>query len=380
MAQKNFTQMPTKKLIALLETASDEDKTCIEEVLNQRDALAPTTDPVEATVSTELSAEEAAAIAAAEGKDASATDDKPKTSHKASKKLTDQEREAIVTELRATAVNHRCQVVPFNSLEWVDGVVLNIIEEKRNSKVLFAIKTDDGRRLVKAHDSALIKILDEVVEPVKTVRGRSKKVELDENGEPIVKEATHWTDEEAKAASEEFVANVGKTVSFPKTGTLGIAIKDEKGEQVVETGRIVSLVPNKRTKTVLYRIELNQPDAPENAPKKYSHKVTSTKGLVLAEVLDEVGQKINEAFINRRNHVPAEPAVKMTPAEAIEAAKASVTKAEETLAKAQAVLEKRKAKLEELLATYNNSENGDGTEGTEGTEGAESEETTDDLM
>ena len=50
-----------------------------------------------------------------------------------------------------------------------------MIEEKRSNKVLYAIKTDDGRRIIKVHDSNLVRILDEVVEPEKKARARKAK-------------------------------------------------------------------------------------------------------------------------------------------------------------------------------------------------------------
>ena len=70
MATKNFSQMTTKRLTALLETASEEDKVKINEVLEKRAAaLQPKADVAENEVETEnaeLSDEEKAAIEAAE--------------------------------------------------------------------------------------------------------------------------------------------------------------------------------------------------------------------------------------------------------------------------------------------------------------------------
>lgn len=361
MAQKNFAQMSTKKLNALLETANDEDKVLIEEILNKRNAVGKSPVPAEAVVSTELTPEEQAAINKAEEEAAPAqAEAKPAPTKEKEPKMTDEERKALADELRGTVVNHRCKVVPFNTLEWVDGTVVGIIEEKRTNKILYAVKTDDGRRIVKAYGSELIKIGDEVVEPVKKARGQ-KKVQLDENGN-VISEPTEWTDEAIEEAIKGVIGNVGKTVSYPKTGAMGVAI-----EGVTETGRIVSLVPNKRQQTILYRIEVDQPDAAEGAPKKYAHKVSSNTDLVIAEELDEIGLKINEGFTSRR-YKEATPKVQMTPAEALESAKAAVAKAEEAVAKAQATLEKRKQALEEAQAAFDAASSAETTETAENNE------------
>lgn len=348
MEQKKFTQMSTKKLNALLATVNNEDKVLIMEVLDKRNAAASP-----ATISTELTSEEQEVIDRAESEAAPAQEAKKPAKEK-EPKMTDEQREALANELRGTVVNHRCQVVPFNTLEWVEGVIIGIIEEKRTNKVLYAVRTDDGRRIVKAYGSELIKITDEVVEPVKKARG-GRKTKLDENGNPITAVVEEWSDEEVEVAIKEVIENVGKTISYPKTGAMGVAI-----EGVTETGRIVSLVPNKRQHTILYRIEVDQPDAVEGTPKKYAHKVATNTNLVIAEELDEAGKKINEAFVGRHYGGGASRKAQMTPIEALEAAKAAVTKAEETLAKAQAVLEKRKLALEAAQAAFDASNNDTG--------------------
>ena len=332
-----FNQMSTKKLNKMLEdvNVSAEDKAAIQKVLNTRSA-------VSAGAEGGLSPEEQAAIASAEGETAPKTQEKPA---KTVNRLTDKERTALAEKLRAEAVNHRCEVVPFNSLEWIPGVIASIIEEKRTNKVMFAVKTDDGRRIVKAHDSQLIKILDEVVETAKKIRS-NKKTQLDENGNPIAGQTMpEWTEEAIEEAVKEVIGNVGKMVSFPEAGTYGAV---EKGAPIV-SGRIVSLVPNKRQQTILYRIELDE--AAKDGSKKYAHKVTTNSALVIVDELDEVGQKINESFTNRRYKETA-PKVVMTPEEAFKAAEASLNKAKESLEKAQATLQKRQAAYDEAKAAY----------------------------
>lgn len=337
MAQKNYAQMPTKKLNALLETVTDEsEKAAIEEVLAKRGQLAPG-DNAPATVNpnAELSAEEQAAIDAANGTDADASEKQAATAKKVKVKPTDEERAALAAKLREEAIGHKCQVVPFNSIEWVNGVIVAIIEEKRTNKCLYAVKANDDRRIVKAYGSELIKISDEVVDLTRAPRGGKSK-----------EEHPDWTNEEIEKAVQEVIGNVGKQISYVETGALGAEI--ENAPTIL--GRIISLVPNRRKHTILYRIEI-QPaeDAPEGTPKKYAHKVTTNDKLAIAEELDDEGKKINEAFIARRNGEHKITKAK-TPEEALATAEQQLKKAEEHKAKAEASIEKWTAKIEEIKA------------------------------
>lgn len=370
MAQKNYAQMSTKKLNALLETVTDEsEKAAIEEVLAKRGQLAPG-DNAPATVNpnAELSAEEQAAIDAANGTDADASEKQAATAKKVKVKPTDEERAALAAKLREEAVGHKCQVVPFNSIEWVNGVIVAIVEEKRTNKCLYAVKADDGRRIVKAYGSELIKISDETVELTRAPRGGKSKDELPE-----------WTHEEIEKAVQEVIGNVGKQISYVETGALGAEI--ENAPTIL--GRIISLVPNKRNHTILYRIEI-QPaeDAPEGTPKKYAHKVTTNDKLAIAEELDDEGKKINEAFIARRNGERKTPTAK-TPEEALAIAEQQLKKAEEHKAKAEASIEKWTAKIEEIKAKIgkdNSETEAAPSEENAGSETGASDGQSDDLM
>lgn len=349
MTTKKFSQMTTKKLNALLETASEEDRMEIQKVLDARMAAqqAPATEETEEE--SQLTLEEEAAIAAAEANGGINPMYQGKTSKgESTKKMSDEERHALAEELKEKVVNHRCQVVPFNTVEWANGIVSGIIEEKRSNKVLLAIKLDDGRRIVKVHDSKLVKILDEVVEPVKVSRGRKQKYPA------AIEEKTDWLPEEIEAATNEVIGNVGKTISYPK---FTLANKPKEGEEAeIETGRIMSLVPDKRGKRILYRIEIDQTEEEKaaNAPKKYAHKVSTNEDLTIAEELDEAGQAINDAFTKRRKNALERNA--MTPQEkvelaekAYEIAKKAFEKAQESLAKKEKALAEAKEELAKFL-------------------------------
>lgn len=344
MTTMKFLQMTTKKLNALLATASDEDKKAIEAVLAAREqAQAPAAPAApEATAEetfaalaseeeTQLSPEEEAAVNAAEengglnpfynGSEAT-QEKKPK--------MTDEDRHALAEELKKN-INHRCQAVPFNTAEWVDGYIAGVIEEKRTNKVLYAIKTDDGRRIVKVHDSSLVRILDEVVELKKKVRTCKAK-------DPVDK--IEWTPEAIAEELNEVIGNVGKTVEFEKYRTT-----DENGEEYVEmvVGRIVAVVPDKRAQRLLYRILVPTPIEGNPLATKTMHKIVKAKGLKIAEEFDEEGAQLNAKYLERRE--VAVTRASLTPQDRVIRCEESVKKVEEKLQKVQEELEAKKKQL-----------------------------------
>ena len=345
MITKKFAQMTTKKLSALMATASDEDKIAIEAVLAAREqaqAQAPAASAApEATAEetpaseeeTQLSPEEEAAIKAAEENGGlNPLHNGSKATQEKKPKMTDEDRHALAEELKKN-INHRCQAVPFNTAEWVDGYIAGVIEEKRSSKVLYAIKTDDGRRIVKIHDSNLIRILDEVVEPEKKVRVRKAK-------DPVDK--VEWTPEAIAEEVNEVIGNVGKTVEFEKYRTT-----DENGEEHIEmvVGRIVAIVPDKRVQHLLYRILVPTPIEGNPLATKTMHKVVKAEGLKIAEEFDEEGAQLNAKYLERRE--AAATRTPFTPQDRVIRCEENVKKVEEKLQKVQEELEAKKKQLED---------------------------------
>lgn len=336
MATKKFAQMTTKKLNALMATASDEDKKAIEAVLAAREqaqapkateetAEAPT--EAHAAEETPLAPEEETAIKTAEKNGESSSH------HEKKQKMTDEERHTLAEELKKN-INHRCQAVPFNTVEWVGGYIAGIIEEKRSNKVLYAIKTDDGRRIVKVHDSNLIRIFDEVVEPEKKVRTRKTK-----DGKV---EKVEWTPEAIAAAVNEVIGNVGKAVKFEKYRTTD----PETGEEKIEynEGRIVAIVPDKRAQRLLYRISVPAPIEGNPLATKIMHKVV-TADLEIAEVFDAEGEELNKKYRERRE--AAATRTPLTPQDRFVKCEEALKKAEEKLQKATKELEAKKQQLED---------------------------------
>lgn len=343
MTTKKFSQMTTKKLNALLATASDEDKKAIEAVLAAREqaqtpaALGATAEETPAAPAseeeTQLSPEEEAAIKAAEENGGlNPLYNGSKATQEKKPKMTDEDRHALAEELKKN-VNHRCQAVPFNTVEWVDGYIAGVIEEKRSNRVLYAIKTDDGRRIVKVHDSNLVRILDEVVEPEKKARARKAKDPADK---------VEWTPEAIAEEVNEVIGNIGKTVEFEK-----YRITDENGEEHIEmvVGRIVAIVPDKRAQRLLYRISVPAPIEGNPLATKTMHKVVKAEGLKIAEEFDEEGAQLNAKYLERRE--AAATRTPFTHQDRVIRCEENVKKAEEKLQKAQEELEAKKKQLED---------------------------------
>lgn len=344
MATMKFLQMTTKKLNALLATASDEDKKAIEAVLAAREQtqvsvpretqseVANSVQEFEDTENPLTPEEEAAIKAAEENGGINPMSNSSKATQEKKPKMTDEDRHALAEELKKN-VNHRCQAVPFNTAEWVDGYIAGVIEEKRSNKVLYAIKTDDGRRIVKVHDSNLVRILDEVVELKKKVRARKAK-------DPVDK--IEWTPEAIADEINEVIGNVGKTVEFEKYRTT-----DENGEERIEMviGRIVAIVPDKRTQRLLYRISVPAPIEGNPLATKTMHKIVKAGDIKIAEEFDEEGAQLNAKYLERRE--AAATRTPLTPQNRVIRCEENVKKAEEKLQKAQEELEAKKKQLED---------------------------------
>lgn len=343
MTTEKFSQMATKKLNALLATASDEDKKAIEAVLAAREQAQAFAAPAapEATAEetlaseeeTQLSLEEEAAIKAAEENGGlNPFYNGSKATQEKKPKITDEDRHALAEELKKN-VNHRCQAVPFNTAEWVDGCIIGVIEEKRSNKVLYAIKTDDGRRIIKVHDSSLVRILDEVVEPEKRAHARRAKDPADK---------IEWTPEAIAEEINEVIGNVGKMIEFEKYRTT-----DENGEEHIEmvVGRIVAIIPDKRAQRLLYRISVPTPIEGNPLATKTMHKIVKAEGIKIAEEFDEEGAQLNAKYLERRE--AAAIRTPLTFQDRVIRCEENVKKAEEKLQKAQEELDAKKKQLED---------------------------------
>lgn len=327
---KNFETMTTKKLKALLNTASDEDKQAIQEVLNAREQVS-----AELSENEELTAEEQAAIEYAE------THNGENPMHKSNKpKMTDEERTNLAKELKEKYLHHKCQVVLYGTVIWTDGYIAGVVEEKRANTVLFRIKlTETGKVMHKAYDSELIKIFDEVATVErKTIVRRSGTID----------KTQPWAAEDIEAELSKYLPIVGR------------ACEVTKGEEKI-TGRITGLVPEKRQRTILIRIAYTN----DEGVTKYMHKVghEEIEGLTLLEADAEFEQR-NAAYINRNNgEAKAARRTKAAPQERVfaltaklESAKKALVAAEERYNKITQQLAEAQAELDASLNTESQAE------------------------
>lgn len=231
------------------------------------------------------------------------------------KKMTEDEVNFLADALKID-IGVRVKVVPFNTIEWKDGTIVGVIGDKRSMKVLYAIKLDDGRRIVKTHDSDLLQKSDEKVEIVRAKRGSTVKKLTDEE----------FAEAEAKAAEK-----VGTSIMY-------IPYKsDEKVE-----GKITSIVPDNRSGRILYKIE-----GLVNGEHKISHKNADSSDI---EYLDTVDEELKEAFMKRREVRLAKLA--LTPEEKIVAAEEKIQKMVERQEELLKQIEAEREALQKMKAEY----------------------------
>lgn len=204
--------------------------------------------------------------------------------------------------------------------------------------MLYAIKTDDGRRIVKVHDSNLVRILDEVI-VLEKKRARTRKAK------DSTVEKVEWTPEAIAEEVNKVIGNVGKIVEIEKYRTT-----DENGEEHIETisGRIVAIMPDKRTQRLLYRISVPTPIEGSPFAAKTLHKVVNAEGLRIAEEFDAEGQELNAKYCDRREAAAAR--TPLTPQDRVIRCEENLKKAEKKLQRVTEELEAKKKQLKEAKA------------------------------
>lgn len=344
MATKKFAQMGTKKLQALLETASEEDAAAINAILETRNAAETAQSNAAETA---LSPEELAAVEAAEN--ASEETETPKEEKKVGRKssavkLSAEELDAKTEECKQSLFHRVSVLIPGTAIR-VGGTITGVLKDKRAMQVYYQIQTDacddvESRKIYKKYDSQELTILDEVVESTKGQHaGAKSRVRTQKMNEE------EWEQEKAdilKVASQ----NVGKTVALDET----------------TTGRVISLLVDKRSQGIYYRIEFTDAVGAKKACHKVVRHTKDELGCIevlpvegMAEQLDEEGQKINAEYADRQSR---EPRKTLTPQERVLKAEEELAKAQKSLEKAQETLEARKRALDNAKAELERSLNG----------------------
>lgn len=308
----NFKKMSDEELVALQETADEQTLAAIEAELESRTTAA-------AAEAAEPVAEEAAPEA----------DDEAKAA----------ELEALLAECQQN-VGHRCRLVPVGTIEYENGTVVGCVKIKRSNTIAYAVKLDNGKRVVKNYKAPLFEILDEVVERAKVTRHAGSRTK-----------AEPWSEERMAEEIAKYIGNVGRA----------IVIKGATEEENI-TGQITGIVPVKRSNSVLYRVAIPAPTEQDPEAVAIVHKsVVNTDAYDIMEATKE-SEAFNASYMARRenlaNRTPLTGAELILDLELkLEKAKEAVKKAEERVAALEKAIAEKKAQLEAAPAESSEEEN-----------------------
>ena len=305
----NFKKMSDEELVALQETADEKTLAAIEAELESRAAAA-------------------AEQAPAEGAEAEATEEAKAA-----------ELEALLAECQEN-VGHRCKLVPVGTIEWEEGTVVGCVKIKRSNTVAYAVKLDNGKRVVKNYKAPLFEILDEVVERAKVTRHAGSRAK-----------AEPWSEERMAEEVAKYIGNVGRA----------IVIKGATEEENT-TGQITGIVPVKRSNSVLYRVAIPAPTEEDPKAVAIVHKsVVNTDAYDIMDATEE-SEAFNANYMAHRenlaNRTPLTGAELILDLELkLEKAKEAVKKAEERVAALEKAIAEKKAQLEAAPAEPSEEEN-----------------------
>lgn len=296
----NFKKMSDEELVALQETADEKTLAAINAELESRATATESQTQENPVGSTE--------VEASADKEA--------------------QLEALLAECQQN-VGHRCRLVPVGTIEYENGTVVGCVKIKRSNTVAYAVKLDNGKRVVKNYKAPLFEILDEVVERAKVTRhaGSRAKAEL-------------WSEERMTEEVNKYIGNVGRA----------IVIKGATEEENV-TGQITGIVPVKRSNSVLYRVAVPAPTEEDPKAVAIVHKsVTNTDAYDIMDATEE-SEAFNANYMARRenlaNRTPLTGAELVLDLELkLEKAKEAVKKAEERVASLEKAIAEKKAQLE----------------------------------
>lgn len=242
----NYNTVSTKKLQALRATESNpENVAAIDAVLESRGIKANQPAPADTAAPAKAQAEQT-----------------PEQKEAATKALAEECRKNI---------NKKCQAVPYNSAEWIDGVIAGVQTDLKAGRVVYAIALVDGRRIAKVHNSPLVKISEEVDEAfANRPRGSNRSTEPKE---PM-------TDEKKEELRLQYQENVGRDYA---TDT--------------ESGTITGLQFNPKTSNWMYSTERTVINDMGDLVKVKGFKSCRLQGLQLSE---ERNEELYSKYVNRR--------------------------------------------------------------------------------
>lgn len=306
----NFKKMSDEELVALQETADEKTLAAINAELESR-----------ATAAAEQASVEEQTADPSEGAEAEIAEGTETADKEA-------QLEALLAECQQN-VGHRCRLVPVGTIEYENGTVVGCVKIKRSNTVAYAVKLDNGKRVVKNYKAPLFEIFDEVVERAKVTRHAGSRAK-----------AEQWSEERMAEEVAKYIGNVGRT----------IVIKGATEEENV-TGQITGIVPVKRSNSVLYRVAVPAPTEEDPKAVAIVHKsVTNTDAYDIMDATEE-SEAFNANYMAHRenlaNRTPLTGAELVLDLELkLEKAKEAVKKAEERVATLEKAIADKKAQLE----------------------------------
>jgi hypothetical protein len=203
-------------------------------------------------------------------------------------------------EAATVNVGHKCQVVPFNTIDWVPGVIMGVASDFKAGRISYAIKTEAGKKMLKSVDSKLIKISEETVDLTTVVHRRPKG-----------SSTAGRTEQDLQAAIKLALPNVGKQL-----------VIDESHK-----ARIDGLLLDRRTMRVMYKYK-----DPETGGQKFK---TFAEDIELEDFASDADRehcaKYAESF---------KAGTPLTPEERKAKIKASIERYKQQIAKWETELEK----------------------------------------
>ena len=308
--KRNFKKMSNEELVALQETADEQTIAAIEAELESR------------------------AVADVEGQTAETEEPAEATEETKAAEL-----EALLAECQQN-VGHRCRLVPVGTIEYENGTVVGCVKIKRSNTVAYAVKLDNGKRVVKNYKAPLFEILDEVVERAKVTRHAGSRAK-----------AEPWSEERMAEEVTKYIGNVGRA----------IVIKGATEEENI-VGQITGIVPVKRSNSVLYRVAVPAPTEEDPKAVAIVHKsVVNTDAYDIMDATEE-SEAFNANYMAHRenlaNRTPLTGAELVLDLELkLEKAKEAVKKAEERVAALEKAIAEKKAQLEAAAAESSEEEN-----------------------
>lgn len=194
-------------------------------------------------------------------------------------------RSDILNEMKSK-IGYRVRVVPFNSIQWVEGVVTGVLDDVRAKNPLWTVKDlKTGKVIRKVFGSDLIEILDEKVEDF-SPKQRSISPKTEKDVEDLLKTAWSYVGHFCEISDNRFL--IKSVVLDKRTNTVLLKLVDEKtNRQFYKTVGNIGTILDETDLETLERAEKRLSELLENDdPVKKREK--------LVKKMDELRFKIDQ--------------------------------------------------------------------------------------